>query len=88
MYNFFKLATESMLLCFEAQQVVGLRLMKISAGGAAAHTEAIRMMTEKMVAGTEALGAVASGGSGQRIVRRYRSRVKANKRRLTRKPGG
>jgi hypothetical protein len=82
--NWLKLAADSVQLSLEAQQVIGLRLMKIAAGGAAAQTEAARMITEKVTAAAEALGTLSTGGSGQRIVRRYRTHVKANKRRLTR----
>jgi hypothetical protein len=82
--NWYKLALESALLGFEAQQVIGLRLIKLAHGGTAAHTEAVRMITEKVIAASEGLGVLATAGSGRRIIRRYRARVKANKRRLSR----
>jgi hypothetical protein len=41
------------------------------------------MITEKVTAAAEALQIWSTGGSGRRIVRRYRARVAANKRRLT-----
>ena len=81
--NWFKLAAESVQLGLEAQQVIGLRLMKIAGGGSAAQTEAARMITEKVTAAAEALQIWSTGGSSRRIVRRYRARVEANKRRLT-----
>jgi hypothetical protein len=62
--------------------VIGLRLIKIAGGGPTAQTEAVCMITEKVTAAA-ALRTWSTGGSGRRIVRRYRARVKANKRRLT-----
>jgi hypothetical protein len=83
--NWFKFAAESVWLGVEAQQVMGLRLLKVAAGGAAAQAEVARMITEKVSAAGEAFITVATGGSGRRIVRRYRTHVKANKRRLTKR---
>jgi hypothetical protein len=42
------------------------------------------MMTEKAFASAEAMTTVATGGSARKVVRRYRTRVKANARRLSR----
>jgi hypothetical protein len=70
-------------LGFEAQQVVLLRLMKLAAGGPAARAEATRMVSEKAFAAAEAATSLAMGGSGRKVVRRYRTRVKANARRLS-----
>jgi hypothetical protein len=72
------------LLGFEAQRVVALRLMKLTAGGAAAQAEAQRMVTEKAAALMEATTTLALGGSARQVVRRYRSHVRANERRLSR----
>jgi hypothetical protein len=58
--------------------------MKIAGGGPAAHAEAHRMVTEKTAALAEAAVALATGGSAQKIVRRYRTHVRANERRLSR----
>jgi hypothetical protein len=79
------LTTDAARLAMEAQQVVGLRLLRIAAGGAAAQTEATRMYTEKAFASAEAMATVATGGSARKVVRRYRTRVKANARRLSRR---
>ena len=79
------LTTDAARLAMEAQQVVGLRLLRIAAGGVAAQTEATRMCTEKAFASAEAMASVATGGSARKIVRRYRTRVKANARRLSRR---
>jgi hypothetical protein len=68
----------------DAQQVIALRAIKIVAGGAAAHTEVARMMTEKVSAAAEAAAILALGGSSHRVVRRYRTHMRGNIRRLSR----
>ena len=68
----------------EVQQVVSLRMLKLMAGGAAAEREAVRMVTEKIEAAQETALRLASGASPQLAVRHYRSKVRANRRRLTR----
>lgn len=83
--SWFKLVRESALLALDAQQVIGLRVMKIAGGGPAAQSEAVRMITEKVAAAAEAVGTLPIDPSGRRAVRRYRTRVKANRRRLTRR---
>jgi hypothetical protein len=67
----------------EAQHVIALRLMKLAKGGAAAQREAHRMISEKMVASMEAAAALASGKSPKSIVRRYRTIIRANGKRLS-----
>ena len=85
MFNtWFALSAQAAQLCMETQHVIGLRLMKIAAGGAPAQAEATRMITEKVSAFAEAAATLAMGGSPQTIVRRYRTHVKANVRRLSR----
>ncbi|MGV8937285.1 MAG: hypothetical protein ACOH2J_09195 [Allorhizobium sp.] len=79
-------------LAVEAQHVIGMRLMLISTGGAAAKREAQRMVSEKLeIAGTMALEnafALASGQSlasiGQHTVDEYSKVVSSNRRRLSR----
>jgi len=71
-------------LCQEAQEVITLRVMKLALGDAASHREAQRMVMEKGFALAEAMGTLAMGGSMHKVVGRYRSQVRANKRRLTR----
>jgi hypothetical protein len=63
-------------------RVVGLRLSNISGRGPAATLEAHRMVAEKVSAFTEAASTLMTGGSAQMIIRRYRSHVQANERRL------
>lgn len=86
------LSSQAMMLGFEAQQVIALRVMRLAAGGASGQAEAQRMMTEKFDALGEAHAAAVSGalagGSGHRIGKKvlgvYSKRVRANQRRLTR----
>ena len=79
-----KLGVDATLLAFESQQVIGMRLVKLSAGGAAAQVEAQRMVSEKIMAAGEAALLVASGGSTARVVAGYRRKVRANACRLSR----
>lgn len=84
---------QAMLLAFEAQLVIGLRMLRLMAGGARAEAEVIRMTSEKSTAAAETLldaaAAAVAGKSGDAIARQtirgYRSRVGANRRRLTRR---
>ena len=80
------------LLAWEAQQVIALRLTKLALGGPAAAIEAGQMVTDKLTAGVAAAQIMSravmrgahDGGSGD-VVRMLRRRVRANKRRLSRK---
>lgn len=78
------LTWDAALLGLETQRVMSLRLIKIAAGGPAAQAEARRMVTEKTAALAEAAATLAAGGSARTVVRRYRTHVKANERRLSR----
>src|SRR4051794_41859652 len=60
--NWMKLTSDAALLGFEAQQVIGQRLMRIAAGGKGARFETERMVTEKIAALGEAAGTLATGG--------------------------
>jgi hypothetical protein len=73
----------------EAQQVIGLRLAKLARGGAAALAEMNRMVSEKADAALEAQHRAAKsmliGNSSQipaRTLALYRSKMRANRRRL------
>jgi hypothetical protein len=68
----------------EVQQVVSLRMFKLMAGGAAAEHEAVRMVAEKVEAAQETALRLASGASPQGAVGHYRSKVRANRKRLLR----
>jgi len=77
----------------EAQWVIGLRMMRLAAGGAAGTREAQRMVVEKAVAAAQAqaaAGMALATGRGSHAAARaaakpYRRAVRANRRRLTRK---
>jgi hypothetical protein len=78
-----KLALDSSLLVLESQQVIGLRLLKLTLGGNAAKREANRMVAEKATAFGEAATKVVTGGTTRSVVKGYRKKVRANRRRLT-----
>jgi hypothetical protein len=71
---------KSVLLAFQAQQVVALRMLRLAAGRALAQRELQRMTLEKMMA---------AGKSGLGIahdaLRGYSARVRRNRRRLARR---
>ena len=73
-----------MMLAAESQQVIWLRTMRLAAGGTKAHSEASRMTSEKLWAAGQESGRLFLGASSESVVRRYRKRVKANARRLSR----
>lgn len=76
-----RLASDMTLLAMEAQTVIGLRLGQIAMGrGSLAENQL--MMSEKMLALTEAAVTVATGGSPHKVVRGYRKKVRANTKRL------
>lgn len=81
--DWFGLTADMLRLGFEMQQVIGLRVLKVAAGGAAAEAELARMVAEKTAAFAEATSTLASGGTPQRVLRRLRTHVRANQRRLT-----
>lgn len=71
------------MLAMESQQVIGLRLAKLSLGDAAAQAEAHRMVSEKITAAGEAALLLATGGSTRKVIAGYRRKVRANVRRLS-----
>ena len=78
-----KVARDASMLAWESQQVIALRLWKLTMGGTAASHEAKRMVTEKVIAFGEAAAKVATGGTAGSVVKGYRKKVRANRRRLT-----
>ncbi|HEY5290346.1 MAG TPA: hypothetical protein VIJ59_09950 [Caulobacteraceae bacterium] len=86
------LAGDSIRLGLEAQNVIGLRLIKAAWGDADSADEAMRMVMEKNQAAWDASCVVARSviaGEGHlapaRALALYRRRIRANQRRLTRK---
>jgi hypothetical protein len=58
-----KLSLDAARLGYEMQTVMTLRMLKLARGGAAATTEAQRMVTEKGVAFAEAVSTLATGAA-------------------------
>ncbi len=85
------LGLDAWMLGAEASMVIGLRTLRIAAGGAAGEAEARRMVVEKveaaqavqMMAMTGALGLTAPSAV-DRTLKHYRRKVRANRRRLSR----
>ncbi len=78
----------------EASAVIGLRALRLAAGGAAAEAEAVRMVEEKIVAGLDLQAKAMSGALGYSPTRalaktlgHYRRRVRSNLRRLHKTAG-
>ena len=78
-------------LSLEASSVIGLRTLKLAAGGAAAQEETDRMIREKVEAGFSLQAKAMSGALGltpaaiaSRTLAHYRRKVRANRRRLSR----
>ena len=94
MYNpWLGLAFKAIELGIEAQSVIALRMMRLAAGGARGRAEASRMVAEKVGALAEAQTTAAAAiltGRREKIVAAkvlstYRKRVRANRRRLSRR---
>jgi len=74
----------------EASAVIGLRTLKIAAGGAAGEAEARRMVAEKVDAAAQLQTKALVGGLGftgaaaaTQTLAHYRRKVRANRRRLS-----
>lgn len=76
------MGTELAMLGVEAQMVIGQRMAMFMLGGPKAGAEAHRMVAEKVVAAGEAAATLAFGGTPRKVVRDYRRKVRANRRRL------
>ena len=70
------------MLAAESQQVMWLRALRLAAGGSKASTEAWRMVAEKVAVAAQAGAGVLMGDAPARVVQRYRTKVRANRRRL------
>ena len=80
MYNPF---LSSLMLAFEAQKVIELRLVRLAWGGQEARDEAHSMVSEKISAAIEATNTLMLGGSPETVIARYREHVANNTKRLT-----
>ena len=74
---------DTSMLTLESQQVMASRFLRLTLGGFAAPREMNRMVTEKIVAITETAAKVATGSTVSSIVKGYRKKVRANRRRLS-----
>ena len=87
------LTLRTIQLGFDAQNVIFLRMMRLSAGGVRGQSEARRMVSEKIVASAEAQATAVSGiiagrneaAVADKVIRGLQKRVGANKRRLSRR---
>ncbi len=70
------------MLAIESNEVIGLRVARIAAGGAGAWDETELMISEKLSAGVEAATALLSGASALSVINRYRELVAANSERM------
>jgi hypothetical protein len=70
------------LLAIESGDVMRLRTMKIAFGGSDAVAEIHLMITEKIIAGAEAMRSMMFGGTPMSVIERYREHVAANAFRL------
>jgi hypothetical protein len=82
--NWMKLGWDWTMLAIESQQVLALRVAKLSLGGATASKEASRMVSEKVIAVGQVAAHTANGGSAHSVVKKYRKKVRSNRRRLAR----
>lgn len=80
MYNPF---FTSMMLAYECQKVVELRLVRLAWGGSEGIAEMQSMISEKVDAAMEAAGTLMTGGSPETVIARYREHVAANTQRLS-----
>ena len=85
MASWWKNSCDLVLSGFDAQRVIALRLLKLARGGPAANIEARRMLVEKWMASAQAAAILASGGSGPKVLKHYRSVMRSNERRLDRR---
>jgi hypothetical protein len=87
------LSLKSLQVGIEAQSVIALRMLRLAAGGARMKAEVRRLATEKALAAAEAQAAAAvasmKGRKKHAIVAKalgvYKKRVRANRRRLSRR---
>ena len=74
-----KLSFDTAMLGIETQRVVGLRMVRIGAGGPPRRLKRFGCFQRRGGALAEAAMTIASGGSPEKIIRRYRTHVRSNK---------
>ena len=85
LFGWWKTGMDMAMLGLEAQGVIARRMAMFAAGGPAAHLEAQRMVTEKVLAIGETAIMVATGASNGKVIGNYRRKVRANALRLSRR---
>ena len=89
LFPWIDMAFQGAMLAIETQQVIALRLAKIALGGPDVQRETELMVSEKVSAMVEGgqmmMQAAISGDTGgsDRVVRLYRRKVRANRKRLS-----
>jgi hypothetical protein len=85
-----RFAFDAWSLGLEASSVIGLRTLKIAAGGAAAEAETRLMFMEKIESGWTLQGRAMTGSLGRtayhataRTLAHYRRKIRSNQRRLS-----
>ena len=81
--NWMQICGDAAMLSIETQQVMHLRLVKLLAGGPNVPSEALRMVTEKTSALSEAMMMLTRGESAHSVIRQYRTLVSSNQQRLS-----
>jgi hypothetical protein len=76
-------ATDATIFALECQSVVALRMAKLASGGRRARAEAQLMFIEKIAAAVVAGTIIGSGKPLEKVARHYRSKIRANRRRLS-----
>jgi hypothetical protein len=69
------------MLAVESQQAIWLRSMRFAVGGPTTSAEAQRMVSEKLAIAAPAEAGILRRDTPGKVVKRYRSKVRANKRR-------
>lgn len=88
--DWMSLAGQGWKLWGEAASVIWLRSLRLAGGGASARSEAVRMVSEKVASQVElGMAMMANPMQGAKAatrtsLRHYRSRVRSNRRRLSR----
>jgi hypothetical protein len=75
----------TMMLGFESNTVIGLRMLKLVCGGSDALHEMQLMIREKVDASFESGTNLMAGATAETVINRYRQHVAANAARLSRR---
>jgi hypothetical protein len=87
--NAYSLGMDMWMLGFDSAMVIGMRTLKLAAGGTAADSETHRMIAEKLAAAAELPLVLATSGATspealtRSAVHHYSKKVRANRERLS-----